>query len=282
MSRQRTIDGVVAVEGVGFHAGNPVRARLRPGAVNSGIVFSVGGTDLPARPVHAVATPLATALEVKGVQIRMIEHLMSAINGAAVDNLRIEVEGNELPILDGCGVAWSQALESAGIVEQDAVAQVLHMTEPIEVRYGARWARLEPAAALEIDLTIAFDHDLVRRQRLVVKHSDGMYRRELAWARPFGLARLVPAMHRMGLGLGGSLNNTVVFDDHGPINPGGLRAPDEPVRHKVLDALGDLTVLSPRMNARLIAEQPGRGLIVSVVQAAATRPDSWVMRSTRA
>ena len=282
MSNQRTLCGVVEVEGIGFHSGASVRTRLWPARANSGIVISVGEVYIPVHPAHVVRTPMATTLAAMGERVQTVEHLLSAIHGLGIDNLRIEVDGGEVPILDGCGAEWSDAIGSVGMIEQDAPARVLQILRTVEVRDGKRWARLEPADGLEIDLTIEFDHASIGRQRLSVTNSHGMYKRELAWARPFGLARRVPAMHRLGLVRGGSLDNAVVFDDDGPINPGGLRSPDEPVRHKILDAIGNLTLLGPRLNGRLVAEWPGDGLIVSLARAVAERPESWTMRSAEA
>lgn len=275
MISQRTIAAPIQVEGIALHCGESARAVLEPAPAGTGVVFSVDGVDVPARWDRVVDTQLATTVGSGSSRVRTVEHLLSVVLGLGVDNLRVIVTGSELPILDGCGGQWVSLLRSVGMVDQHEPAPVFQMRHPIEVNDGDRMARMEPYDGFSLDVTIDFDHPSVGRQRLDVVMSPDVYERELAWARTFGFARLVPAMHRMGLGRGGSLDNALVFDDRGPMNEGGLLSPDEPVRHKILDAMGDLCLLGPRITGRLVAERPGHGLIVALIRAIRQQPDAW-------
>ena len=206
-----------------------------------------------------------------------MEHLLSVVLGLGVDNLRVTVDGGELPILDGCGARWVSLIQSVGLVDQSVPAAVFQVLQSVEVADGDRMARLEPYDGFSLDVTIDFDHPSVGRQRLELEMNPGVYERDLAWARTFGFARLVPAMQRMGLVRGGSLDNALVFDDRGPMNDGGLLSPDEPVRHKMLDAMGDLCLLGPRITGRLVAARPGHGLIVALIRSIQRQPDAWTI-----
>jgi UDP-3-O-[3-hydroxymyristoyl] N-acetylglucosamine deacetylase len=188
---------------------------------------------------------------------------------------------SEVPILDGCGADWVAQIQSVGIEDQLPPQTIFEVCSPVEVRHGDRFARLEPAAGCQLDLTIDFDHPSVGRQHLAMAMTPTRFCEEIAWARTFGFERHVPAMQRMGLVQGGSLDNAVVFGDQGPLNPGGLRSPDEPVRHKLLDALGDLALLGHPIEGRLVAEMPGHGLIVSLLKAVMDRPECWQVRSIK-
>ena len=275
MKPQCTILAPFEVEGVGLHSGTIVRARLSPAPVDSGVVFEANGVEIPATVAHVVDTQLATTLGRDGTRIRTVEHLLSTLYGLGVDNLRIGVEGAEIPALDGCGTRWSTSVRDSGIQTQGAPVRPLRILRAVEVRQGDRMARLEPSTGFSMDLMIDFDHASVGQQRLDVRMGPGVFDAELAWARTFGFERLVPAMQRMGLVRGGSLENALVFGDDGPLNEGGLRASDEPVRHKALDAMGDLALFGHRIEGRLVAERPGHGLIVALVQAVLASPDSW-------
>ena len=277
MMSQRTIAAPVQVEGVALHCGEHARAVLEPAPPGAGVVFSVDGVDVPARWDRVCDTQLATTVGLGASRVRTVEHLLSAVNGLGLDNLRVTVEGGELPILDGCGARWVSLIQSVGMVDQKAPAAVFQMLQAVEVNDGDRMARLEPNDGFSLDVTIDFDHPAVGRQRLDLVMTPGVYERELAWARTFGFARLVPAMQRMGLVRGGSLDNALVFDDRGPMNEGGLLSPDEPVRHKMLDAMGDLCLLGPRIKGRLVAERPGHGLIVGLTRAIQQQPDAWAI-----
>jgi UDP-3-O-[3-hydroxymyristoyl] N-acetylglucosamine deacetylase len=272
---QTTLRGRVEVSGVALHGGHPVRAWLCPAKANSGIVFESDGVLIPAVVDNVVDTQMATTLGLSGAKVRTVEHLLATLVGAGLDNVRVVVEGGELPALDGCGQAWLSHIHSAGIVEQGAPKMVLVIHKTVSFRDGERSARLEPSTVLALDLSIDFDHPAINSQRLSLEMGAGIFEAELSWARTFGFERHVAAMHRMGLALGGSLNNAVVFGESGPLNEGGLRANDEPVRHKMLDALGDLRLLGYPLAGRLVTQRPGHGLIVDLVRAVMAEPDAW-------
>ena len=277
MSRQRTLASVAEAAGVALHCGAHTRVRLCPAPVDWGRRFVVGGVEIPVAVDRVTDTQLATTLGHGPARVRTVEHLLSALLALGIDNLKIHVEGAEVPILDGGGAAWVDAIDSAGVVEQSAGALAVRMRSTVTVRDGERWARLEPADGLSIDLSIDHDHPAVGRQRLAMAVDAAAYRRDIAWARNFGFAQRVPALQRMGLVRGGSLDNAVVFDRDGVLNEGGLRSPDEPVRHKFLDAMGDLALMGPRLQGRLVANCPGPGLIVDLLRAVAADPDSWAI-----
>jgi len=282
MKPQCTISAPFEMKGVGLHSGDLVRATLCPAPVDSGVRFEVDGVEIPATVSHVVDTQLATTLGRAGARVRTVEHLLSAVYGLGIDNLRINVEGAEIPVLDGCGSRWSESLRASGIRSQGVPARTLRILRSVEVQHGDRTARLEPDSGFSMDVMIDFDHPSVGQQRLGVRMAPGVFDAELAWARTFGFERLVPAMKRMGLVRGGSLENALVFGEDGPLNEGGVRAPDEPVRHKALDAMGDLALLGHPLEGRLVAERPGHGLIVALVQAVLSSPDSWEIDSSRA
>jgi UDP-3-O-[3-hydroxymyristoyl] N-acetylglucosamine deacetylase len=272
---QRTLAGEVEVAGIALHGGGNVRALLQPAAVNTGVVFVSKGVSIPAQVAHVVDTQLATTLGQDGVHIRTVEHLLSTLYGLGIDNLTVLVDGDELPVLDGCGAEWIVRLRGAGVVDQALPVRRFFIKKPVEIRHGHRWARLEPSEQTELDVTIEFDHPHVGRQHLAMALVPDAFASELAWARTFGFEHLVPAMQRMGLVRGGSLENALVFGESGPLNEGGLRAPDEPVRHKMLDALGDLALLGHPVCGRLVTERPGHGVIFQLIQAVLADTRSW-------
>jgi UDP-3-O-[3-hydroxymyristoyl] N-acetylglucosamine deacetylase len=275
MNSQMTLSQAISMSGVALHSGRPVAARLCPAPPNHGVVFVAQGVSIPARVDRVVDTQLATTLGSKGVRVRTVEHLLSTLMGMGIDNLRVEVEGDELPVLDGCCQAWVESLRKAGLCPQDTPRSVMEMVRPVEVVDGERWARIEPAPHLSLDVTIDFDHPCVGRQHLELDLAEDSFEHELAWARTFGFERYVPAMKRMGLVRGGTLENALVFGEHGPINPEGMRQADEPVRHKMMDVLGDLALVGHRVCGRLITERPGHGLIVNLARKVASQTDAW-------
>jgi UDP-3-O-[3-hydroxymyristoyl] N-acetylglucosamine deacetylase len=275
MKLQTTLAGCLQVEGVALHCGERTRVTLHPAPPRTGFIFVSSGVEIPARVAHVVDTQLATTVGRDGATVRTVEHLLATLRGLGVDNVRVEVEGSEIPILDGCGASWVAQIQSVGIEVQDEPQTVFEVRSAVEVRHGERFARLEPAVGCQLDVTVDFDHPSVGRQHLIMAMSPERFCEEIAWARTFGFERQVAAMQEMGLVQGGSLENALVFGDQGPLNPEGLRSPDEPVRHKLFDALGDLALLGHCLEGRLVAEMPGHGLIVSLLKAVMDRPESW-------
>jgi len=278
MTLQTTLGGSLQVEGVALHCGERTRVTLHPAPSNTGLIFVSSGVEIPATVAHVVDTHLATTVGLGGATVRTVEHLLATFRGLGVDNARVEVEGAEVPVLDGCGADWASQIQSAGIETQQEPQTIFEMISPVEVRHGERFARLEPAEGCQLDVTIDFDHPSVGRQHLAMTMNPVRFCEEIAWARTFGFEHHVPAMKSMGLVQGGSLDNALVFGDHGPLNPGGLRSFDEPVRHKLFDALGDLALLGHCLEGRLVAELPGHGLIVSLLKAVMDRPECWQIR----
>ena len=278
MTLQTTLGGSLHVEGVALHCGEHTRVILHPAPPNSGLLFVRSGVEIPATVAHVVDTRLATTVGREGATVGTVEHLLATFRGLGLDNVRVEVEGPEVPVLDGCGADWVAQIRSVGVVTLPAPQAIFEVRSPVEVNHGDRFARLEPATGCQLDITIDFEHPSVGRQHMAMAMDPGRFTEEIAWARTFGFERHVPAMQQMGLVQGGSLDNALVFGDRGPLNPGGLRSPDEPVRHKLLDALGDLALLGHTLEGRLVSELPGHGLIVSLLKETMNRPECWLIR----
>jgi UDP-3-O-[3-hydroxymyristoyl] N-acetylglucosamine deacetylase len=242
MNFQRTIQNAVTLKGIGLHLGKEASVTLKPAAMNQGILFQ--RIDLPnSLPIEAnyrnvVSTQMATTLGKDGVTVSTIEHLMAALHGFGIDNLLVEVQGPEVPILDGSSAPFCSALRDAGIQNQGAPRTAIAIKRRVEVKLAEKWAVVEPSSRLEIHASIDWDHPSIGYQEF--HFIDGKTKfEEISAARTFGFLRDVEALKKMGLILGGSLENAVVLDSALVLNPDGLRYPDEFVRHKTLDALGD-------------------------------------------
>ena len=239
---QRTLRRPVLVQGIGLHSGKPVKLSIQPASPNTGIVFV--RTDLlnsPLIPAHfkyVVNTQLATTLGRDKVTVSTVEHLLAALQGMGVDNARVEVNGPEIPIMDGSSLPFMKAFEEAGLESQLQQRAVLALRKRVELKVSEKWAYAEPAARFEVHGTIEWDHPAIGYQEFHYVEGKTPFS-QLADARTFCMLRDVEAMQRVGLARGGSLDNAVVLDDARVVNPHGLRSPDEFVRHKVLDALGD-------------------------------------------
>lgn len=279
MLRQATIASPVEATGTGLHSGRPASVALRPAEVGHGLVFyRMDLPDCPAIPArfqNVVNTTLATTLGADGATVATVEHLVAALTASRLDNVRVEVFGPELPIMDGSARPWMVLLDEAGRVDQDAPAPRVVIRRPVEVRLGDRVARLLPSDRLHISATIDFEHPLIGRQSMETPLSNGEFGRELAWARTFGFAAQVEAMHSAGLGLGGSLENAVVYDEDRVLNPEGLRSPDEPIRHKLLDIVGDLGLLGARLQGRLEAIRPGHVITLALLETLLEEPEAF-------
>lgn len=263
---QRTIAEKISCTGVGLHTGKPVQLTLHPARAGSGIVFV--RTDL-AEPVEIPANPgsltgrahLATTLGRDGATLDTVEHLLAAAYGLGVDNLRVEVDGPEIPGMDGSAASFVFLLRAAGLYEQNARRNVLRIGRPIEVRDGQRRIRIEPARGFRVSYQIDFDHPCIGRQALRdVVLDEGTFERDIARARTFGFVAEVDALWRAGRARGACLDNTVVLDGSRVLNRDGLRFPDEFVRHKVLDLLGDLALLGTRIEGHVKVERGGHAL----------------------
>ena len=249
MVKQRTLKSSVTVTGVGLHSGEKVTLTLRPGAVNSGIVFRRVDVkpvcEMQARADLVYDTRLSTCMEYNGVRVATIEHLMSAFAGLGIDNACVEMNGSEVPIMDGSAGTFIFLLQSAGIVEQSAAKKFIRIRKTVEVRQNDKWVRFEPYNGYKLTFTINFSHPVFAetRQHVTIELDENSYIRDISRARTFGFMQDVENMRAQGLALGGSLDNAIVMDDYRVLNADGLRFEDEFVKHKVLDAIGDLYLL---------------------------------------
>ncbi len=242
---QTTIGKPVELVGIGLHKGNPVRLRLEPLEANSGIVFyrSDVNVSIPLKPQNVIDTKMATVIGREGHFISTIEHLLSAVYAYGIDNLRIIVDADEIPVMDGSSASFCMLLDEAGIVQLEASKRIMRIKKEITVQEGDKYVKLSPSRSLKYDFTIKFQHPVIDEQQFVMHLSKESYKKEIARARTFGFLHEVQYLRSKGLALGGSLENAVVLDDKKVLNPEGLRFVDEFVRHKVLDAIGDMSLL---------------------------------------
>lgn len=244
---QTTLCHTVACSGIGLHSGKEVRLKLCPAPADTGIVFHIhvngGVRRVSPSPQAVMTTELATTLGTPDhITVSTVEHLLAAVRGMGVDNLAIHVEGGEVPILDGSAAVFVRLFGEAGTRSLAAPRRVLRVVRPFECEDNGKRIRVAPYAGFRVDCTIEFPHPAIGRQRLVMDVTPASFG-QVASARTFGFLRDVEYMHSRGLALGGSLDNAVVLDENGVLNPEGLRAPDEFVRHKVLDFIGDMAML---------------------------------------
>ncbi len=266
--RRRTLKAAIGCVGVGVHSGRRVALSLRPGAPGSGIVFrrtDLGGIELAARWDNVVDTRLCTVLgdpSQPKLRIGTVEHVMAALAGCGIDDAVVELDGPEVPILDGSAAPFVFLIDCAGTVTRAGMTEVLEVLRPVRVQEGEAWAELTPNGGdrFEADLTIDFRAAAIGRQRLSERLTPHAFRTALADARTFAMAEEVVQLQAAGLGLGGNLTNAVVVDGAKVLNPGGLRRPDEFVRHKLLDAVGDLALAGAPLRALFTGHRSGHAL----------------------
>jgi UDP-3-O-[3-hydroxymyristoyl] N-acetylglucosamine deacetylase len=289
MVPQRSIKAITRAVGVGVHSGQKVELTLRPAAPDTGIVFR--RVDLPVPvdiPVDAMAvsdTRMASTVSAGGdpgaPKVQTIEHLMSACAGLGIDNLHVDIDADEVPILDGSAASFVFLLQSAGIEELAAPRRFIRVNKPVEVREGEgaqlKWARLEPCHGYRLAFEIGFNHPAVDAtgQRVVFDFGTGDYRRDIARARTFGFTRDVELMRSRGLGLGGNMDNVIVVDDYRVLNSDGLRYDDEFVKHKILDAIGDLHIAGKPLLAAYSAFKSGHALNNRLLRALLADASAW-------
>ena len=259
--KQRTIQKSVEVVGIGLHKGIPVKLKLEPLTDDSGIVFyrSDKGVSIPLSTNSVVDTKMATVIGKDGVFISTIEHLMSAVYAFGIDNLRIIVDNDEIPILDGSAIGFVMMIKEAGIKELTSPKKFLKITKEVEIRENNKFAKLLPSSDIGFDFEIYFDHPLIKKQRYNFSFSTQNYIKEIARARTFGFLKEVQYLRSIGLALGGSIENAIVLDDKGILND-NLRFPDEFVRHKILDAIGDMSLIGANFIGRYEAFASGHHL----------------------
>ena len=281
MLRQRTLKTVVKATGVGLHSGVKVSLSLRPAQVDTGIIFRRVDlnppVDLKADPWAVGDTRLASCLERDGARVATVEHLMSALAGLGIDNAYVDVDAAELPIFDGSAAPFVYLLQSAGIEEQRAPKRFMRVKKAIEVRDGDKWARLEPYDGFSLEFSIVFSHPAVAQTgtRARVDFGDQSYVREIARARTFGFMQDVENMRDQGLALGGSLENAIVMDEYRVLNSEGLRYADEFVKHKILDAIGDLYLAGHPILAAFSAFKSGHALNNKLLRALLAETSAW-------
>jgi UDP-3-O-[3-hydroxymyristoyl] N-acetylglucosamine deacetylase len=278
---QQTLLKAVSCAGVGLHSGLPVTLTLKPAPTNTGVVFinrnGKNGASLAASIEHVVPTELCTAIGGNGFQVKTIEHVLSALAGLDVDNVYVELDAGEAPVMDGSAAHFVRLIRSAGVVPQNRRQPYLKITRPIEVVDGNRRVRIEPSSTTRVTYSIHYDHPLIQTQTFIYEHSAHAFEREIADARTFGFLQEVEALWARGLGQGGNLDNTIVLSHDGILNESGLRFANEFVRHKILDLIGDFSLLGVPFIGHLIAERSGHAIHTRLVQQILNHPDSWVL-----
>jgi UDP-3-O-[3-hydroxymyristoyl] N-acetylglucosamine deacetylase len=281
MVRQRTLKTSIRATGVGLHTGEKVYMTLRPAAPNSGVTFR--RVDLP-EPVDVPGdaqlvgeTTLGTTLIQDGVRVATVEHLMSALAGLGIDNVYVDLSASEVPIMDGSAGPFVFLIQSAGIEEQDAAKRFVRIRRPVEVTDGDKWARFDPFDGFKVNFEIEFDHPLFKRhlQRASMDFSSTSFLREVSRARTFGFMRDMEMLRDMNLAQGGSLDNAIVLDDYRVLNDDGLRYENEFVRHKILDAIGDLYLMGHGLVGEFSAFKSGHGLNNALLRELISQQDAW-------
>lgn len=281
MIRQRTLKNSIRATGVGLHTGKKIYLTLRPAAANTGIVFRRVDLETPveikASPENVGDTQLSTCLVQGDVRISTVEHLLSAMAGLGIDNAYVDVSAPEVPIMDGSAGPFVFLIRSAGIEEQQAPKRFIRIKEPIEVRDGDKWARFDPFEGFKVGFTIDFDHPAFQQgdQHAVVDFSSTSFVKEISRARTFGFMRDFEWMRERELALGGSLDNAIVVDDFRILNEDGLRYRDEFVKHKILDAIGDLYLLGHSLIGAFTGYKSGHALNNQLLRALVAREEAW-------
>lgn len=281
MIRQRTLKSIVHATGVGLHGGRKVNLRLRPAAPDTGIVFHRVDLDpplaLPADPYAVCDTRMCSGLERDGHKVGTVEHLMSALSGLGIDNLHVEIDAPEIPIFDGSSAPFVYLLQSAGIEEQKAPKRFLRVRRAMEYREGDKWVRLAPYDGFRLSFSILFNHPAIDRTAtdVTVDFAEHSYVRDVARARTFGFMQDVEFMRAQGLALGGSLDNAIVMDEYRVLNAEGLRYADEFVKHKVLDAIGDLYLCGHPLLAAYSAHKAGHALNNQILRVLLEDRSAW-------
>jgi UDP-3-O-[3-hydroxymyristoyl] N-acetylglucosamine deacetylase len=277
------VAGPAIFAGVGLHTGKRVRAAIVPAPAGTGIVFvrtDLGGRAIPARADHVVSTRLNTVIgDSSGASISTVEHLMAALAGLEVDNALVELDGPEAPIMDGSAQPFVEMIDHVGVRRQEAARQYVEVLAPVEVRDGNKRVTLTPAPRLEIAFEVDFESSVIGRQRVEIAVDETSFRTELADCRTFGFLHEVEALRASGLALGGSLENAVVISGEAVLNPEGLRRPDEFVRHKAQDALGDLYLLGHPLIGRYEGVRAGHALNNAAIRALLAHPQAWRFRT---
>ena len=282
MIKQRTLQQAISATGIGLHKGNKVNLTLRPAPANTGLIFRrtdlEPAVDIPARADWVRDTQLCTCLiNEENIRISTVEHLLAALAGVGIDNAIIEVDSHEIPIMDGSSHPFVYLLQSAGIEEQSAAKKFIRIKEPVRVEDGDKWAELLPHDGFRIDFAIDFDHPVISqtRQHMTMDFDSCSYVNEVSRARTFGFMRDLEYMNANNLALGGSMENAVALDEFRVLNPEGLRYDDEFLKHKILDAIGDLYLGGHSLIGELRAYKTGHGLNNKLLNAVLAQKECW-------
>lgn len=285
MIKQRTLKNVIRATGVGLHTGEKVYLTLRPATFDTGIVFRRTDIDpaveVPARPEFVGDTRLSTTLENKGVKISTVEHLMSAFAGLGIDNAYVDLTAPEVPIMDGSAGPFVFLIQSAGVEEQAKPKQFIRIKKTVKIEEDDKWAAFDPLDGFKVSFTIDFDHPIFSDsvQMASVDFSTTSFVKEVSRARTFGFMRDLEALREAGLARGGSLDNAIVMDAYRVINEDGLRYEDEFVKHKVLDAIGDLYLLGHPLIGAFSAHKSGHALNNKLLKAMVADQSAWELVS---
>ncbi len=276
---QKTLMGSMEFEGIALHTGLSSSVRIFPSVPDSGYLFRradiPGAPEVEANVANIRDTLLATSLGMNGTSIQTVEHLLSALAGSGVDNALIEVMGDEVPILDGSAAPFVRGIETVGLTGQGVPKRMLRITEEIAVSIGDATARLAPSEDFSVNFVVEFKNTIVGRQELHFDYSPEAYRQDIAFARTFGFTRDADYLTEKGLALGGSLKNAVIVGDDGVVNPEGLRSPDEFVRHKILDSIGDLSLLGIPVLGSYSGFKAGHAVNRMLMQEVLIHPQKW-------
>ena len=285
MIKQRTLKNVIRATGVGLHTGKKVLLTLRPASANTGIIFRRVDLDpaveIPAKPKYVGDTSLSTTLVKNNIRISTVEHLLSALAGFGIDNAFVDLTADEVPIMDGSAGPFVFLIQSAGIVEQNAAKKFLRIKEKVRVDKDEKWAMLEPFDGFKVGFSIEFDHPVFNQNNChaEIDFSTTSFVKEVSRARTFGFMRDVELLRQKNLVLGGSLNNAVVVDDYRILNEDGLRYADECVKHKILDAIGDLYLLGHSLIGGFKGHKSGHALNNTLIRELLLNEDAWELVS---
>ena len=281
MIKQRTLKNVIRATGVGLHTGDKVYLTLRPAAPDTGIVFRRvdldPAVDIPAKAENVGDTRLSTTLVKDGVRISTVEHLLSAFAGLGIDNAYVDVSAPEVPIMDGSAGPFVFLIQSAGVEEQRVAKRFIRILKPVEIRDGDKIARFDPFEGFKVSFGIDFDHPAMREdvRHSVIDLSSTSFVKEVSRARTFGFLRDIEMLRENGLALGGSMDNAIVVDDFRVLNEDGLRYEDEFVKHKILDAIGDLYLLGHSLIGAFTGYKSGHALNNRLLKALIAQPEAW-------
>ncbi len=281
MIKQRTLKNTIKATGIGLHTGEKIYLTLRPAPTDTGIIFRRVDLDepveIPARPENVGSTTLSTTLEKDGVRISTVEHLLSAFAGLGIDNVYVELSASEVPIMDGSAGPFVFLIQSAGIDEQNAPKRFIRIKRSVVVEEGDKWVRFDPFDGFKVSFTIDFNHPAIRsrNQQVVMDFSTTSFVKEVSRARTFGFMSELEHLQANNLALGGSPDNAIVLDDYRILNEDGLRYEDEFVKHKILDAIGDLYLMGHSLIGAYSAYKSGHALNNRLLRTLMAEKDAW-------